>query len=667
MKRYQLDIELLEDLHSGNGTGAGDYDALLARDSDGKPMIPASHWVGVWRYNLQRSGLHKDEVNTLFGKAGNDGRKAVIATALYWDEKGNKKLPLETVDWTSTSREDFSRVAEDNTLRTREFIPAGAKFKATLWLRDENLTSALETACRLTDCLGARRQRGDGRITASLKLIDAEKTNQNKTIETNTVRLLLRALDPLCFPITGSPDNLIRSACYIRGQTLRGTLVEWLLKHDRNSAKQLLTNSVVGNAYPVPCKNNESWEKWQVLPIPLNFATAKPSGAGEHGLPWWASQIKPSEWKNQFDDNKQQGEKLKRPSDHAFIFSSDGENWQSFNAELAQRLRNSPPTKQNPDGSLFAQEEIPEQTLFLAELTFPIDTAPTIMQALSPLLQKNGDCLAIGRGGSPLAIEDWHSYLPSNESLDSDEQLTITLTSDLIARSPYLGFYDQLTPQVLIELLGMKTTDFPDFDYCERHSKYYGDYVQVYGFNPCTGLPRLPALAIRRGSSLQIKGTGVEALREKLAAQSALGERTDEGFGRFRLDFEPDIQAKESSKKLESKENIEETLYAKAEQAFTEIKDKDNFPALAQWQALRFHDDKNKSLAELIEEHSRRLKLKEEQNSNIAWLKPCKDGKSWIDWLIAQLNPIPLKHQQLFYKALLVKVRLKLRQQEETS
>ncbi len=160
MKRYQLTVTLLEDLHTGSGTGAGDYDALLARDNNGKPMIPASHWLRVWKYNLERSGLHQSEINKLFG-ASNGQRKLLIATGLYWQEGG------DSLPWTSTSRDDFSRIAKENTLRTKEFIPAGSIFTATLWLRDDSLYDALNTARRLTDCLGARRQRGDGRIKTS--------------------------------------------------------------------------------------------------------------------------------------------------------------------------------------------------------------------------------------------------------------------------------------------------------------------------------------------------------------------------------------------------------------------------------------------------------------------------------------------------------------------
>jgi hypothetical protein len=679
MKRYQLNIALLEDMHTGSGTGAGDYDALLARDRNGNPVIPASNWLGTWKHNLARSGLHKDdELNKLFGAESNQ-RSALTATALYWDSEQNKKIVEDSLAWTSISRKEHLRVAKENTLRTREFIPAGAAFKAEIWLRDDSLEDALKTACRITDCLGARRQRGDGRITANLVDMTASPSRTGSHCTSSYIRLLLCALDPICLPITGYPGNLIKSECYIRGQMLRGAMIGWLLrKGNTDAAKTLIENEKIlfGNAYPLPVvKKEDDWQNWQILPMPLQMATKKPDGSNSEGLPWWAKDSSDVVWKNQFDDETKKffeklNEKPKRPSDCAFIFSENGKDWQSFNANLAQRLRNCPGTE-----SLFAQEEIPEKTLFIAELQFPdVKTANDVLESLNAIIQQQ-DCLSIGRGGAPLAIAAMTASplrTGSHNAEPESNKLTITLTSDLIARSPYLGFYDSLSPKVVCGLLG-----FPESE--EWQSRYYGDYVEVYGFNPCIGLPRLPVLAIRRGASLQIKGEGVDKLREKLLAvpNFALGERTEEGFGRFRLDFEPKFEAKQNTPEepktsVTKKPNEEERIYQLALDAFKELpENKDSFPALGQWQALRFHKDEEKSLLKLIDAYKSVLKEKQQKNNNITWLKEFypvgeTDKKEWLEWLVAKL-----KHelnnddeQRVFYRALLAKVRLKLRKKE---
>ena len=58
----------------------------------------------------------------------------------------------------------------------------------------------------------------------------------------------------------------------------------------------------------------------------------------------------------------------------------------------------------------------------------------------------------------------------------------------------------------------------------------------VHGFNGTSRLWRMPAAAIRRGSVFEVSGAGVARLAERAAKNEWLGERTHEGFGRFRLD-----------------------------------------------------------------------------------------------------------------------------------
>jgi hypothetical protein len=663
MQRYQLTIQLLEDLHTGSGTGAGEYDALLARDNQNRPVIPASHWLGVWRDNLKRSGLSTTkQLNALFG-AANGQRGELIATGLYWHTE--HKPAEDSLAWTSSSRETDSRASAENTLRTQEFIPAGTTFSADLWLNDDNLSGALTAACRLTDCLGASRQRGHGRIQATLVENNDNSHKPLLQLDLNNLelRLLLQAKDPLCLPMTGTPDNIIRSECYVRGQVLHGAIVNWLLQRHPAIAQLVLTSKIqVDNAYPLPKQAIAQWQNWRVLPLPLHFGVPKATDSAVNGLPWWTSASPAPVAKDQFNhDNKE--EKLKRPSEQAFIFSNgQSENWQSFNAKLAQRMRNtrgvetrliaSPQQTRDDKSKLFTQEEIPEHTHFLAVIRFAdIESAKTVCKVLAPLLTQQ-DCLSVGRGGSPVIISAWTDkpVLPLKSTPRANE-LTITLTSDLIARADNLGFYDRLTPAVLCKLLNV--------DELELSNRYYGDYVELHGFNPCTGLPRLPVYAIRRGSTLRLTGDNLEPLREALSKKNALGERTAVGFGRFVVDFMPTF-ADANERTSTPLANNEERIYALAQRAFAELPSEAEFPALSQWQALRA------ITLEQIKNHQQRLIAKADTNNKPVWLKNCHGKQTWIEWLIAQLEHFnEPEDQQLFYRALLSQVRLKLRDTEQ--
>lgn len=62
------------------------------------------------------------------------------------------------------------------------------------------------------------------------------------------------------------------------------------------------------------------------------------------------------------------------------------------------------------------------------------------------------------------------------------------------------------------------------------------DSVMVHGFNGTSRMWRMPAAAVRRGSVLEVSGEGTAQLAQMAASGKWLGERTHEGFGRFRLD-----------------------------------------------------------------------------------------------------------------------------------
>jgi hypothetical protein len=179
-----------------------------------------------------------------------------------------------------------------------------------------------------------------------------------------------------------------------------------------------------------------------------------------------------------------------------------------------------------------------------------------------------------------------------------------------------------------------------------------------------TGLPRLHVLAIRRGSTLQVTGTKVAELRQHLTTKPALGERTQEGFGRFRLDFIPIFETPQSGSP-QFTENPEESLFAKAQKSFDEIKDHKKWPKLAQWQALRFNEIYGETLCSMVTKHKKRLEQKDKTTS-IAWLKEGPQNKTWIQWLIDSFDEIKAdKEQRIYYRALLSLVKHKLRMEEE--
>jgi hypothetical protein len=91
---------------------------------------------------------------------------------------------------------------------------------------------------------------------------------------------------------------------------------------------------------------------------------------------------------------------------------------------------------------------------------------------------------------------------------------------------------------------------------------------------------------MRRGSCWKIKGAGSVVLATALAKKPALGERSNEGFGRFRIGLQP-ITAldKPAGKTQEVKPNVIEALLQSAEEISSKIPR--NGPSASQLQWLR--------------------------------------------------------------------------------
>jgi hypothetical protein len=282
----------------------------------------------------------------------------------------------------------------------------------------------------------------------------------------------------------------------------------------------------VSDALPVPDEPN-LLSKAEVTPTPLCLHSEKPAGA-EGPVPWWA-RPRTEVQRRDSADPAAAARRLKRPEDDLFVYrAGPAVSWTAFRPQLRIRLRNgrSNPGQDNPD--LFAIEQIAEQTLFLCEIRGK-STAElgALSRALAPVLEKRR-WLRIGRGGAPVEVARaaW-----SNPPAIGGRPMTdglLTLTSDLLARDDCLRWLANLDEQEFRAIAGSP----PDLHVTPIEQ----ESVAVHGFNGTSRLWRMPATAIRRGSVFKVTGQGVATLAARVAQGKWLGERTHEGFGRFRLD-----------------------------------------------------------------------------------------------------------------------------------
>jgi hypothetical protein len=675
---YTLRVTLEEDLHTGTGLGrGGDLDAAQAVDRHGRPTIRATHLKGVLlqaaqeRRALLSSPSTDRSLESLFGEEGNS------PGALLMESLRCKKAPANAnVIWASTAREPGSRAPAHDTLRTTECIPANTELECRIELREPKLKDLFEkTVCR-TDRLGAERQRGFGHIRSELepleKLEPIDGIRKREKGATR-LRLVLRSLDPLCLARTGNPTNLIPTEAFIRGQALRGALARWLHNRDVRGDLLLDRSLEVSDALPLPADwdRNSDISQTEVLPIPLHVGVDpgdKPAAPPD--VPWWVrSSLDPFVGatlceRGEVDRLKRPPGKIERPSACDFLYRPDpGTPWRRYQPLLAVHLRAQIPDVRTAGAKtqLFSQEEIAEETFFLADLTLAGSASEDAAKKLDDLLEplfKRPSWLAVGRGGRPAEIVAARWLTPTRgrvgeasgsagaQSGGGNGKLRITLESDLIARSENLAFFDALDERVLASLLGLDGSALKDCE-CEGVS----EPTEVYGFNAATGMPRAVAIAIRRGSVLEISGSGADELRKKLAARggSPLGERTWDGFGRYRIDFDPfakdpqdagtpagrqaqAVGAQAASGRQAAAEapvNAREELLGEALALANKIK-KGEGPSRSQWMGLRDEaqgQETRQNLSNLLE----RLKSSDRLSAKAWQAVPIKEIKTWCD------------------------------------
>lgn len=610
---YTLTITLDDDMHTGAGLESGEIDAVVAKDRHGKPVIPATHLKGVMRDNASKlTGLTQDKVNALFGKTQAQSG-AVILTSAYW--QGQDYTPMIMG---FSAREEGSRIAKDGSLRQIEYIPAGSLFTAQIYLKNDALKDDLIQVLQVTDRLGSRRSRGAGQVSLTLEEQN-DKTSKTQTKPSFNLRLMLKNLSPLVLPQTGVPGNIISTQSFIRGQTLLGALTGYALSQDKKEmADKMLSGDIsVGNAYPLPEKALEpsSIDDWEVLPIPLYLQSPK-AEADKGDFPHWAKpEAHPYRALNAKEDlnaladrdDENRGEKTKRPHEDEYVAKfGNTQPWLRYQPQTTVRLRN-----HFTDEKLFAIEEIAEHTCFMVDIQFENEKdCHQFMTQFAEVLSGQS-WLTIGRGGAPVQVMHYSTSVPPSAKPESDD-LYLTLTSDWIVRGKHLGFLEGLDTQEWTDLVGVA----PEFKKDKREKEQsLTEFEWVYGHNATSGLPRASAVAIRRGSTWRLKKNPFVS---ELLKKPVYGERTDEGYGRYRINSAigaETIEEKSPAMKQAETNHYETIMRAVDTWAHSLT---GNIPSKTQWRELH-----GALIANIHNTQAVRRWLNEKSNTTT--------GKIWID------------------------------------
>lgn len=506
--RLNLTCELQEDAHLGSGLGTGDIDALVALDRDGRPVIRRTHLTGLLR-KLSLRLLAKERTEELFGAAGGRNR-TVHFTSLV--AEGNPTMRV----WRSSKRVSFdNRAPKEDFLRSVERVAAGTKFSGQVQLSRADEADVKKLLSLLRE-IGSRRSAGWGRISLTVQSRSLRPTTATVQFEPKTrLRILFKSLDPACFPDTAIPVNVIPTLPYIPGSTLRGAFAAWLLRQvDKGAAQDFVNQVSIGDANPLPDKPKHALAEADVLPAPLALRTRKRSALG-NGMPWWAYEQGDSQW---LDGTSGSAPDLKRPPKDMFVYRhSSRSGWTSFRPDIRIRLRNGRDDASAVDTALFSIEEISERTYFLAEVR---EVSEKRFSDLEPLLTGT-EWLLLGKSGTPFVVEAVEWSDPDPITIQNDCYLI--LESNTLLRDDRLGWRTSLDGKVRINNHVVHLTALAE------------DIMEVSGFNGTSRLWRPSCVAIRRGSTYRVGADAVKILVEASQHGVSLGERSNEGYGRWRL------------------------------------------------------------------------------------------------------------------------------------
>jgi hypothetical protein len=333
----------------------------------------------------------------------------------------------------------------------------------------------------------------------------------------------------------------------------------------------------------------------EVLPAPLSLQSEKPKMPEDaaRDIPWWAQATMPTKrldtWSDEAESKRRDGLKLNRPEDDLFVYrASTSEAWTTFKPARRVRLRNGRPDPEQADALLFAIEQIVEKTHFLAELHGSPEYLKKVAEKLAPVLEGRR-WLRVGRAGAPVEVAQL-AWSGAPTAAKTTDEAWLILTSDLLVRDGFLRWRTKLDAEALRALVGVEDIAIVK---TERGELEEQDSVMVHGFNGTSRLWRMSAAAIRRGTVFKVSGAGVAKLAERAAKNEWLGERTHEGFGRFRLDDAlPGVtgETPTSSAPTPAADIAEEAIAAKTQEWFNVHKalaklggGNDRKPSLSQW------------------------------------------------------------------------------------
>ena len=554
----------------GSGEGAGIIDTELVAHADGLPYIPAKRIKGVLLESAtevtEMLGIEKTLVDSLFGVAGVSKGKVWIGNLevknheeisrelKYFNSnklfKGltNKEKILSHFSDTrqNTSIDLETEVAKEHTLRTFRVLKPGIVFKATIEV-DSPLTEAekalLYLACLNLQKIGLKRNRGFGKVKASIKGIDVKDIDQaleflkkthakeNPTKRANerlgafkdgkTMRLkyTIKTDSPLVISKKNGDQSMIDSLEMLPGTTVRGIIADRMIRsldlaeaHNDELFFELILNGRLRVETAFPEKDGEIY-----YPTPMNIHKIKDYNAS----------------KDLVDIFEEPSGMVKSKPLGGFSMITDGDDGKiitsiSISKDVQFHNTRDRETGHNVDGSLFYYESLEAGQDFSGFIVSTEDELRVLQEVLGDKFRVSIGKSSSSQYGNARLVFGEMEDIPEPEL---EEPILLVVASPVILHNDF-GFPDTSADRLCREIEQITKCKI-NIERVAINIEDFDNYVGIWKIN------NEREIAFAPGSSFIVsKASGVDinflnGLKKIL--RDGLGERVAEGFGKLRI------------------------------------------------------------------------------------------------------------------------------------
>jgi CRISPR-associated protein Csx10 len=599
---FTIRLKMLSDWHIGTGTGIpGSIDALVARDGEGFPCVPAKTIVGIWRDALETLTLGLDGgaanewskwVEVIFGVQPNQIDKTELAQRVSHNERtyshaifslqpariaepllqaiksrnDPRLLQALTFIKPEVKIDEATGTSETSMLRFAEMGRIGSVLEANCELhleffadvtlgQTEIISALLVASAKLVERIGGKRRRGAGKCELSITVKDEALASAVECLKSGdpskrptirqetgnhdfapasldgdwtTLDYTLRLKTPISI-VTATLGNVSETLDFIPGTYLLPhiTTGTTLFKHVANGDLQVSPATIqVGGK--------------RGLPVPKVLSAHKVGG----GFDEEATVL------NRFKDPTSESTPQLKPYREGYVSDLDAEKQLPLYARTKETLlmHNTVEDEfQRPTesvGGVYSRQAIAEGTTLSGEIRFRSSLAERLAHLVNSTSSiRLGTSKKDDYGLADIAIGKEEGGSNEQEVL-GDSSLIVYLESDVLLRNLNLR-QTNLVADFIEKLERELSVDLSEIDSLIQARR-------IESWHEGWGLPRPTLFAMQAGSCMKLEIRNFDGFdlakknetsaRLRRLANSGIGERRGEGYGRIR--FNPKILTK---------------------------------------------------------------------------------------------------------------------------